>query len=106
MLSIAATGVVMFPFFFNEPKRSSAKSPDQLLIGTRRIAEWLGIGVSSLYCWMQHDFPVVRLPDSHQRYATTPRLINQWLKDMRRKQRAAVEASVRGEKADPHGSDP
>ncbi len=102
---MAVTEVLMFPFLFKEPNRRR-NSQDAPLIGLRAICEFLGIGANTLYAWMRNDFPVVRLPDSHHRYATTPRLVNRWLMEMRKKQKAAVEASVRGENANPDGTDP
>ena len=104
MWSTAVTEVLMFPFLFKEPNRRR-NSQDAPLIGLRAICEFLGIGANTLYAWMRNDFPVVRLPDSHHRYATTPRLITQWLKDMRKRQKAAVESGVKAKRSDPQGDD-
>ena len=55
-----------------------------LLVGTRQIREYCGIGVDTLYRWMKfHNFPVTKFPTEEGTgglWVTSPLLIEEWLK--------------------------
>jgi len=68
--------------------------PRGLLVGTRRIREYCGIGVSTFYRWVDlYQFPVVRFPNENGTgglWVSSPSLIEQWLKGHMEQERSEV----------------
>ncbi len=77
-------------------KRRSSKGTPGVLVGVRAICEYASLGPQTFYkLHDKEEFPAMRLPDD--RWCTSKRLIDEWIKDREKAQRAGkVNASDGG----------